>query len=66
MRARIPLDVFGVDFQVDAEGDVVFFEANATMNLLTNSHDSVANPREAHDRLLDAFRRYFSSLVARH
>ncbi|MEY4386095.1 MAG: hypothetical protein RLY20_1378 [Verrucomicrobiota bacterium] len=60
---RIPLDVFGLDFEVDADGKLVFFESNATMNLLTNSDQAVANPREAHDRLLDAFRRYFCTLT---
>jgi len=28
-----PLDVFGLDFDVDDSGSVVFFEANASMNL---------------------------------
>ena len=31
IRDRIPLDLFGVDFEVDREGRVVFFEAGASM-----------------------------------
>jgi hypothetical protein len=32
IRDRIPLDMFGLDFDVDREGRVVFFEAGASMN----------------------------------
>ena len=31
IRDRIPLDMFGIDFEVDREGRVVFFEAGASM-----------------------------------
>lgn len=44
---RMPLDVFGMDFDVDQEGRVVFFEANATMLLLSNAPPDLDYPPEA-------------------
>ena len=32
---RIPLDIFGIDFDVNSDGNLIFFEANATMKLLS-------------------------------
>ncbi len=64
IRDRMPLDIFGIDFEVDAGGRVVFYEANATMNLLTIARNEVANPKEADDRLKQAFQRYLMSLAA--
>ena len=32
---RIPLDIFGIDFDVDSDGNLIFFEANANMKLLS-------------------------------
>ena len=32
VRARMPLDFFGMDFAITQKGEVVLFEANATMN----------------------------------
>ena len=37
IRDRIPLDVFGVDFDVNVDGLLVFFEANASMNLFSTA-----------------------------
>ena len=65
IRDRIPLDVFGIDFDVDADGQVVFYEANATMNLFSTANKAVPNPKVANERLKLAFQRYFTSLVAR-
>jgi len=65
IRDRIPLDVFGIDFDVDAEGRLVFYEANATMNLFSTARKEVPNPKEAGDRLKAAFQRYFMSLATR-
>jgi glutathione synthase/RimK-type ligase-like ATP-grasp enzyme len=65
VRDRIPLDIFGMDFDVDADGRVVFFEANATMNLFSTAQKQVPNPKVVEDRLKVAFRRYFTSLAAR-
>ena len=64
IRDRIPLDVFGVDFEVDADGRLVFFEANATMNLFSTARPEIPYPAEAEDRLKRAFRNYFASLLA--
>lgn len=65
IRERIPLDVFGIDFDVDADGLLVFYEANATMNLFSTAHKDVPYPREAEERLTAALQRYFASLAAR-
>ena len=64
IRERLPLDVFGIDFDVDADGRVVFYEANATMNLFSTAQKEVPNPKEAEDRLKLAFQRYLTSLAA--
>lgn len=64
LRERIPLDVFGIDFEVDAEGRVVFYEANATMNLFSTARKEVPNPKVAEDALKQAFQRYLTSLVS--
>jgi hypothetical protein len=63
IRERIPLDVFGFDFDVDADGRLVFYEANATMNLFSTARIEIPYPQEAGDRLKLAFQRYFMSLV---
>jgi tetratricopeptide (TPR) repeat protein len=65
IRDRIPMDVFGIDFAVDADGMVVFYEANATMNLFSTARKEVPNPKEAEDRLKQAFHGYLMSLAAR-
>ena len=65
IRNRIPLDVFGMDFDVDANGRVVFYEANATMNLFSTAQKEVPNPKEVEDCLKLAFQRYLTSLVVR-
>ncbi|WP_421695732.1 hypothetical protein [Aestuariivirga sp.] len=50
---RIPLDVFGLDFDVDEQGRIVFFESNATMNLLSNAPPEIDYPAEAQQAFLD-------------
>ena len=65
VRDRTPTEVFGMDFDIDAEGRLIFYEANATMNLFSTAQKVVPNPKEADDRLKLAFQRYFSSLAAR-
>lgn len=44
---RIPLDIFGMDFDVDDQGRVVFFESNATMLLLSNAPKDLDYPQVA-------------------
>ncbi len=65
LRRRIPPDIFGVDFDVDAEGRLVFYEANATMNLFSTAREEVSHPPSADDALKLAVQRYFTSLLAR-
>ena len=60
------MDVFGLDFDVDADGRLIFYEANATMNLFSTARKEVPNPKAAEDGLKLAFQRYFTSLAARH
>jgi len=60
---RIPLNVFGVDFDVDAGGRLVFYETNATMNLFSTAKKEVQYPQEPEERLKLALQRYFKSLV---
>ena len=66
VRERIPLDVFGIDFDVDQDGVFVFYEANATMNLFSTAQKEVPNPQAAHDLLKESFRRYLTSQAMRH
>jgi glutathione synthase/RimK-type ligase-like ATP-grasp enzyme len=66
IRDRMPLDVFGIDFEVDADGVLVFYEANATMNLFSTAQKEVPNPPQAHDSLKQAFQRYLTSLATPH
>lgn len=60
MREHIPLEIFGIDFDIAPDGRVVFYEANATMNLLPATLSDVASPRHAKERVIAAFRRYLS------
>jgi hypothetical protein len=59
------MDIYGIDFAVGADGVLVFYEANATMNLFSTAPKELPNPKEAGDRLKLAFQRYFTSLVAK-
>lgn len=65
IRERIPMDVFGMDFAVDPDGLLVFYEANASMNLFCTAQKEVRNPKEADDALKLAFQRYFASFLTR-
>ena len=57
---RMPLEMFGVDFDVDREGRVVFFEAGSAMNFglwLENEPEDVRVPPEPFDRVRAAMHR---------
>jgi hypothetical protein len=56
---RIPLDVFGLDFDVDGSGRVIFFESNATMNLLSNAPPQIDYPADAQRAFLGGLDRLF-------
>jgi hypothetical protein len=60
---QIPLDMFGVDFDVNTDGQLVFYEANASMNLFSTARDEVPYPISANDALKLATQRYFSTLL---
>lgn len=65
IRSQIPLDIFGIDFDVDATGRLVFYEANATMNLFSTARAEVPHPESADDTLKLAVQRYFATLKNR-
>ena len=46
LRKRVPLDYFGVDFGIDADGTAVLFEANATMDFIS----PITDPEFAYTR----------------
>lgn len=59
MRERIPLDMFGIDFDVDRNGRLVFFEATAAMIFHGNqakAPEDVRLPEEVSVRIDDTFR----------
>jgi tetratricopeptide (TPR) repeat protein len=65
LRSRIPLDVFGIDFDVDTNGNVVLYEANATMNLFSTADKRAPNPPEADQNLKAAFQGFFNLKAVR-
>jgi glutathione synthase/RimK-type ligase-like ATP-grasp enzyme len=60
---RIPLDIFGVDFDVANDGRLVFYEANATMNFLSTARPEVDHPRQAEEHMVAAIRNYLFGLI---
>lgn len=64
IRDRIPLEVFGVDFDVTEAGQLVFYEANATMNLFSSARPEVAHPKHVEEHLKTVFRNYLSGLIS--
>jgi len=66
IRDRLPLDFYGIDFEVDDAGRVVFFEANAAMNLLKGMNEpaDISMPDEPFERVKEAFRRLVDQRVA--
>ena len=55
---------FGLDFDVSDQGDIIFFEANSTMNLLPHQTDKFPHPEIATQRLTEAFDAYFTKRIA--
>jgi tetratricopeptide (TPR) repeat protein len=55
----VPLDIFGLDFDITDDGKLAVFEANATMNFLANAEGGLTYPQEAQKRVTDAFHRLF-------
>ncbi|MGE0004544.1 MAG: hypothetical protein AB7S92_03025 [Parvibaculaceae bacterium] len=58
IRARIPLDLYGIDFDVTPDGRVLFFEANAAMNLSMSDRKGLETTRAA---MRAALRRLFQN-----
>jgi Tfp pilus assembly protein PilF len=66
IRATLDLDYGGIDFGIDAAGNVVLFEANATMAIaLPDDDPSAADRRVAAERIIAAFRRHCERAVTR-
>lgn len=57
-----PLDIFGIDFDVAEDGEVVFYEANGMM-LFLDPHSGWEYPKAAEDRLLASMRSYFMDRI---
>ena len=63
LRSRNPMDVFGVDFDVLADGRLLFFEANASMFLLSDAPPGMPPyPQQAEKAFLAGFDRYLEKL----
>ncbi len=61
---RIPLDIFGMDFDVDDAGNVICFEANATMGLMKPAPEPFPYPPQANHRLLTALDQLLQEVAA--
>ena len=67
VRKKIPLDIFGIDFDVMPDGKVLFFEANANMSffgLLGPENEDIERPEEAFHRANESIARYFLQMSA--
>ncbi len=58
MRRRIPLDFYGIDFDLLPDGRVLFFEANAAMNLSLSDRAGLERTRGA---MREAVRKMFQN-----
>jgi Flp pilus assembly protein TadD/glutathione synthase/RimK-type ligase-like ATP-grasp enzyme len=58
IRARVPLDFYGIDFDLLPDGRVLFFEANAAMNLSLSDRPGLEQTRAA---MRAAVRRLFEN-----
>lgn len=67
VRDRVPLDLSGIDFDVDDQGRVVMFEVAATMNFLQrdNAPEAQRMPMEPEHRVNAAFRRLIARKLGR-
>jgi len=66
IRATLGLDYGGIDCGIDADGNVVLFEANATMAIaLPDDDPRFAERRAAVERVIAAFRAFASAKAGR-
>ena len=65
IRDRVPLEIFGIDFDVMNDGTVLFFEANASMNLLSTATADIDidHPAEAEHRLRELIAQYIRQVA---
>lgn len=56
IKKKIPLDFYGIDFDIMPDGRLLFFEANAAMNISLSGQNSLQAPRVI---MRDALRRLF-------
>jgi glutathione synthase/RimK-type ligase-like ATP-grasp enzyme len=63
IKRTISLDFYGIDFDLMADGRLVFFEANAAMHLSLSGRRVSAETRE---QMREAFRRLLREAQARH
>ncbi len=61
IRSRIPLEFYGIDFDMLTDGRVLFFEANAAMNLSLSDRTGLEKTRAA---MRAAVRRLFEKSIA--
>jgi len=67
IRKKIPLDIFGIDFDVAQDGRIVFFEANASMYLLqylAPDDADLFHPVDADARLRMAIKAHLQRRIA--
>jgi len=67
IRKKMPLDIFGIDFDVGRDGRIVFFEANASMYLLEYLGPDDADlyhPVDANTRLRMAIKAHLERRIA--
>lgn len=55
IRQVVKLDYFGIDFDVDSDGRVIVFEANAAMNLLSWHSMLIKHPQDCEQALIESF-----------
>jgi tetratricopeptide (TPR) repeat protein/glutathione synthase/RimK-type ligase-like ATP-grasp enzyme len=61
IRRRIPLDIYGIDFDILPDGRVLFFEANADMRLSVSDRAGIEHTRAA---MRTAVRRLFQKTAS--
>ena len=67
IRNKIPLDIFGIDFDVLPDGKILFFEANASMNLLSlpsPEDEDIRHPAVSEHLMKQKMADYFMQRIA--
>jgi glutathione synthase/RimK-type ligase-like ATP-grasp enzyme/tetratricopeptide (TPR) repeat protein len=67
IRRKIPLDIFGIDFEVLPDGKILFFEANASMNLLSlpsPEDEDIRHPANAENLMKRTMAEYIMRRIA--